>query len=165
MKKLLIRRIPLFFFSLAFLITILPAYAKASEAAKQNVISETIEYFEDGSYMTITVTEDIPATRGTLSSKSGSKDYVLTNKYGNELWRFTVHGTFSLNSGVSATCTAASYSISIANDAWENESASAYCSGNQAIGDATFIKKLLSITVESKSCHVILTCDSEGNLS
>ena len=165
MKKIIIHRTPLFLLSLAFLITILPAYAKASEATKQNVISNTTEYFVYGSYMTITVTEDIPATRGTLSHKSGSKDYVLTNKYGNELWRFTVHGTFSINSGVSATCTAASYSVSITNDAWENESASAYYSESQAIGDATFIKKLLSITVESKSCHVTLTCDSKGNLS
>lgn len=164
MKKLFTCYIPLVIFSFTFWITILPAYARTNEAAKQNVVSETIEYFEDGSYMTITVTEDIPSIRGILSNKSGSKDYVLTNKYGNELWRFTVNGTFSLKPGVSATCTAASCSFSIANDAWENESTSAYYSENQAIGDATFIRKLLSITVESKSCHVVLTCDSDGNL-
>ena len=143
----------------------LPVYAKSINATGKVVVSETIEYFEDGSYMTIIVTEDIPTTKGIRSSKSGSKDYVMLNKNGNELWRFTVNGTFSVNPGVSSTCTAASCGFSITDDAWENDSASSYCSENQAIGDATFIRKLLSITVESRDCHVILTCDSNGNLS
>ena len=104
-------------------------------------------------------------TRATTYTKTGSKYYILRNKNGAELWRFTVHGTFSVNSGVSSTCTGVSHSISITEDAWQNESASTSRSGNQAIGDATFIKKLLFITVETKGCHVVLTCDSNGNLS
>lgn len=132
----------------------------------ENIISETTEYLQDGTSVTIIVVDhSIPQTRGTTFTKTGSKYYIARNKNGVELWRFTVHGTFSVNSGVSATCTANSYSIKITEDAWQNESASTKRSGNQAIGDATFIKKLLFITTERKSCHVVLSCDKNGNLS
>lgn len=42
---------------------------------------------------------------------------------------------------------------------------SAYASGNQAIADAEFYRKLLGIKVEIKFCHIVLTCDANGNLS
>ena len=144
-----------------FQTTSLSAYAKNSE----QVISEAIEYFEDGSSIVITVIEESPIIRGTSYNKSGSKRCIMKNNSGNEICSFTIHGTFSVNSGSSVTCTATSCSFSITDDAWENDSTSSYCSGNQAIGDATFIRKLLSITIDSKNCHVVLSCDNEGNLS
>ncbi len=161
MKKIFLFSMALILWTTAFQATTLSAYAKANE----KVISETTEYFEDGSSLTITVIEEGLLTRGTSYSKSGSKRCVMKNNSGNELCSFTVHGTFSVNSESNVTCTAAFCSFSITDDAWENDSASAYCSENQAIGDATFIRKLLSITIDSKSCHVVLTCDSDGNLS
>lgn len=161
MKKTFLFSMTLILWAILFHATTLSSYARGND----KIISETIQYFEDGSSMTITVIEESPIMRGTIYSKSGSKKCVMTNKSGSEICSFTVHGTFSVNPGVSSSCTAASYSISITESAWENDSASAYCSGNQAIGDATFIKKLLSITIDSESCHVVLTCDSEGNLS
>lgn len=144
-----------------FQTTSLSAYAKNSE----QVISEAIEYFEDGSSIVITVIEESPIIRGTSYNESGSKRCIMKNNSGNEICSFTIHGTFSVNSGSSVTCTATSCSFSITDDAWENDSTSSYCSGNQAIGDATFIRKLLSITIDSKNCHVVLSCDNEGNLS
>ena len=131
-----------------------------------NIVRQTIEYFEDGSYITIIVTENISnITRATAYTKTGSKHYVMQNKDGDELWRFTVNGTFSVNSGVSATCTKSTYSIKITEDAWQNDSASASKSGNQATGTATFIKKLLFITTDTRECSVVLSCDKNGNLS
>lgn len=142
------------------------ANAETDNAINGNVISESTEYFLDGSSATIIVTEETDLlTRAATYTKTGSKYYILRNKDGNELWRFTVHGTFSVNPGVSSTCTAVSHSISITEDAWQNDTASSYRSGNQAIGDATFIRKLLFITVETRSCHVVLNCDANGNLS
>lgn len=164
------KKIVTFLLTLLTLIVMIPdasltSYAKYDERINEKIVSESTEYFKDGSSMTITVIEEVPITRGTPYSKSGSKRCVMTNKSGSEICSFTVHGTFSINPGISSACTNASYSISITESGWENESASASCSGNQAIGDATFIKKLLSITVDSKSCHVTLTCDDEGTLS
>ncbi len=130
------------------------------------IVSETVEYFSDGSSCVTTVIDETPITPyATTFSKTGSKVYTLRNKDGDILWQFTVHGTFSVNSGVSATCTAASYSINIVDTAWENDSASASRSSNKAIGNATFVRKVLFVTIETKSCTVTLTCDSNGNLS
>ena len=81
------------------------------------------------------------------------------------LFSFTVHGTFSVNSGVSASCTKSSYSYSITNKAWELKSASATRSGNKAIANAEFIKKLVFVTVDTFNANIVLTCDSNGKLS
>lgn len=98
-------------------------------------------------------------------SMAGAKHYIFSDENHNELWRFTVHGIFTVNPGVSATCTKDSCDFSISDDSWHNESASSSHSGNQAIGDAVFIRKILLLTVATQTCHVTLTCDSNGNFS
>ncbi|GEM_PF-479507 len=136
--------------------------------ASQNgtVIKETIEYLSNGDYIVTTIVDETPITPyATTFTKTGSKTHTRRNADGDILFQFTIHGTFSVNSGVSATCTAASYSINIVEDAWQNETASASRSANKAIGDAKFIRKLLFVTVDSATIQVILTCDSNGNLS
>ena len=70
-----------------------------------------------------------------------------------------------MNSGVSASCTKSSYSYSITNKAWELKSASATRSGNKAIANAEFIKKLVFVTVDTFDANIVLACDSNGNLS
>ena len=141
------------------------AYAETNDAVHEKILCETTEYFEDGSSATIIVTEESSApTRSASYSRSGSKYYIFYDQNKKELWRFTVYGTFTVNSGVSATCTESSYSITIYDDTWENESASVYHSGNQAIGHAVFIKKYLFFTVDTQNCNVVLTCDANGNL-
>lgn len=139
--------------------------AQVAENAEQ-IISETVEMLEDGYYVKTIVAEEISTmtTRAT-TTKSGSKAFVLYNNSDEELARFTVKGTFSVNSGVSATCTASSYTTSISNNAWSVKSASATKSGNQAIGDVVFIKKVLFVTTNTREAHVVLTCDKNGNLS
>lgn len=137
-----------------------------ANSSSEIIISESTEIFSDGSSITTIITKQLtPNPFGTTYTTSGSKSCIARNKENVEMWRFTVHGTFSVNSGVSSSCTGVTYSYSISEDVWENESASCYRSGNQAIGDATFIRKLLLITVERRSCHVVLTCDKNGNLS
>lgn len=139
--------------------------AETTYFGTEKVVSETTEFFEDGSSLTITVTqEDGVMAYGSVYSQSGAKTYVFRDSKNRELWRFKLHGTFSVNSGVSATCTDTSYSASITNTDWELDSASTYASGNQAVGDATFAKKIMGITVDTQSCHVVLTCDENGTL-
>ena len=107
MKKTFLFSMTLILWAILFHATTLSSYARGND----KIISETIQYFEDGSSMTITVIEESPIMRGTIYSKSGSKKCVMTNKSGSEICSFTVHGTFSVNPGVSSSCTAASYSI------------------------------------------------------
>lgn len=166
MKKLLTLLMTTIFLAVGLSGTPLSAHAAINDTAHEQIISETTEYFEDGSSVTIIVSEESTAlTRASAYSKSGSKHYVFFDQDKVELWRFTVHGTFTVNPGISATCTEDSYSIDISDNAWKNESASIYHSGNQAIGDAVFIEKLLFITIDTINCNVVLSCDSDGNLS
>jgi len=132
------------------------------------VSEETIE--NDGLYITVSVfetkntaTKAIPYT--TVYEKTGKKTYTAKNADKETLFSFTVHGTFSVNSGVSASCTKSSYSYSITNKAWELKSASATRSGNKAIANAEFIKKLVFVTVDTFDANIVLACDSNGNLS
>ncbi len=142
----------------------IPATAASCDMYQQ-VVSEKIEWLDDGSCFVITVTQTAsPAVKGGTYTKSGSKTYTYKED-GNVKWKFTVHGTFSVNSGVSATCTAASYSVSDLASGWSLKTASTSRSGNTAVGDATFQYKVLLIVTKTKSCHVVLTCDSNGNLS
>lgn len=137
------------------------------DKANERIISETVEYYPDGSSAVITVAEEIYeiGERATSYTKTGSKTYTARNSSGDVLWKFTVHGTFSVNSGVSATCTSTSYSTSNIASGWSLKSGSSYASSNKAIGDGTFEHKVLFIVTETKSCHVVLTCDANGNLS
>ena len=162
-------------FSMVLAIVILSSFCSISinaaapsiDKSNERIISETVKYYADGSSVVITVAERVTkvADRATAYSKSGSKTYTMCNSGGDVLWKFTVHGTFSVNAGVSATCTNTSYSTSNIASGWSLKSGSSYASSNKAIGDGTFEHKVLFIVTETKSCHVVLTCDVNGNLS
>lgn len=130
------------------------------------VVSETTEYFEDGSSLTtVVVDESVSLSRAAAITKKGRKTVTARNKDGDELFCLMVHGTFSVEMGVSSTCTSSSYSALVTDTAWFNESAAAYRSGNQAIAEAKFIRKVLFITVESKDMKAVLTCNKNGVFS
>ncbi|MDY2983051.1 MAG: hypothetical protein SOT00_06725 [Eubacteriales bacterium] len=63
------------------------------------------------------------------------------------------------------TCTASSYTYQIHNSSWSFSSGSASKSGNTATAKGTFARKVLGITVDSKTLTVSLSCDKNGNLS
>lgn len=169
MKQLIKKTIALIFTVLLCALPTVQAKEIDGFCLKQILVSEeTIQ--QNDLYITVSVFEDenIANTITPYSNtfeKSGSKTYTAKNADKETLFTFTVHATFSVNSGVSATCTKSSYSYTITDNAWEKKSASASRSGNQAIGDAEFIKKLLFITVDTFNAHVVLTCNSNGQLS
>ena len=130
------------------------------------VVSRTVEYLEDGSCVEITVAEEVSdAVTYATTTKSGSKTYTYKDSDGAVLWKFTLKGTFSINSGVSSTCTAASYTTSNIASGWSLESASTSKSGAKAKADFVFIKKVLFITTKTIEESLTLTCDKNGNLS
>lgn len=153
------------FICVSFFYTPLTTYAEQTPSLPNYLVtSVTYDYNADGSYLeVITSVEPNLASATGIYAKSASKAYNLYNSDGEKLWSFYVHGTFTVNPGVSATCTSTSYSTDIAASNWHLDGASTYASGNQAIGDATFIHKLLFITIETRTARVVLTCDSNGN--
>lgn len=131
-----------------------------ASAAKTLDADIDVVYFEDGSYLTTElIIDNVVATRASYSI-SGHKNANYANASGELQWTFTVYGTFTYD-GTTATATQASYGYQIYNDGWTLKSATAYCSGNQAIAEGTFKGGFLL----NRSTTVTLTCSPSGVLS
>lgn len=135
-------------------------------AATAATTDENIEYFSDGSYATITIEDTTgPVTRGTVYNKSANKVYTYQDANGNEQYKITLHGEFSVNSGVSSVCTQATIKVDITNNVWKVLSQSTNKSGNQAVGSAELRRYMLLLPVETVQKTLTLTCDKYGNLT
>ena len=128
------------------------------------LVSETVEYLEDGSSIITSVYEEVVQTRSNLYTKAGSKIDRYVNTDGEVVWSLTVHGEFRVIEGASVTCTSASCSTAIYNDAWRCTRKSAAPSGSQAVANGVFEKTLLGIVISTKNVNVTLSCDPYGNL-
>lgn len=124
------------------------------------------EYFDDGSYIVTTITEEPSLSLArTAHSKTGSKTARYCSNSGSTLWSVTVTGSFSYT-GSSATCTSSSVSASSSNSAWKinSKSASKYGATAKATAKAYQYnsdgKYLTSVTKT-----VSLTCSINGILS
>lgn len=142
--------------------------AQAEQETTGILISREVEYLEDGSKIVTCVYEDISnqriATAATVT-KSGSKTQTAYDSDGDVLYTLTVHGTFSVVTGSSATCTASSYSYTAPGSGWSLKTGSATKSANKATANGTFVKKVLGITTQTKTASVTLTCSTSGTLS
>lgn len=136
----------------------LPVYADSSE----NDMKYSIEYFDDGSYMITTISEDVNNSRATV--KSGSKTTTYKNSSGETQWTYKITGTFSYT-GSSSSCTSVSDSYTISNDNWHMSSHSCSKSGNTAYGTVTMKYKVLGVTFDTISKDLSLTCSATGTLS
>lgn len=163
------RRIISLILSIAILFCFNKVYinADAQDIVTEHILSTTIEYLDDGTILEITVTENISfaMTLANTYVKTGSKTYTNKNADGDTLWWFKLSGQYSVNEGVSSVCTSSWYSHSVLNDNWSLKSASTSKSGSKALAEATFIRKVLFITAETKEISLTLTCDKNGNLS
>jgi len=155
------------FFVLLAVALLSPTQAKASiQAPDSKIVTDYIEKLEDGSYYHITISENESSSISrSIQTRNGSREITYHDPDGVALWKYTLYGTFQYNPGASSTCISSSYTINIYDDNWENTSASSSKSGNRAIGEATFIKKVLFITTHEENVHATLSCDSYGNLS
>lgn len=135
-------------------------------AESDNVeVLESIEYFEDGSYIVTTITEEANTSiTRTTYGKTGSKTATIYNSDDEAMVVLKVTGTFSYT-GSSSTCTASSVSYTIYNDNWKVTSATASKSGNKAIGEFTSKRYTLLIPVQTVNSTVTLTCSNSGTLS
>lgn len=149
-----------FVFCLSFILLI---PVSCLSATANDMTNTSVEYFDDGSYIVITIAEQATALFA-VSTKSGSKALDYYNSNNEKEWTVTVHGTFSYT-GTSSSCTASSVSYTIYNDSWKVKSATASKSANKAIGDFTCKFYLLGIPVKTVEQSVTLSCSSTGVLS
>ena len=130
-----------------------------SALANENEVERV--YFEDGSYLEITIQSVESRASGT---KSAGKTYSFTNSNGVEEWKAVLRATFTYT-GSSATCIASSCDVTITDTAWYEVSKVVNKSGATATCDLTMGRKLLGITIEKKTINMTFTCDANGNLS
>lgn len=161
------KRIIAFFSCLFVFFACLPSVNAAGAVTSNEpiLVSKTIEYLEDGTTIETAVYEDPVVIRASDYMKSGSKTRTVTNPNGDALYKLTVRGVFSVDEGVEATCTSATYSTNIVYSGWSCTSASATKTGNSAIANGTFKFKHMGIFTETDNVQVVLTCDDLGNLS
>lgn len=120
--------------------------------------AETIIYFEDGSYVITTVTEDAGSARAS-GTKSGKKERSYYNSADELVFVFRVHGSFTYT-GTSVKATDADYSYTIYSSDWSFKSGSASYSGATATARGSFAHGLVPNTAT-----VALTCSANGTLS
>lgn len=139
----------------------------SAQESNTRVVSEVVEYSDDGSYIVTTVCEEISSNGIARAgyNKTGSKTVTGYTADNSVAWTFTVTGTFVVNEGVVSACTTARYSYTTPISAWSLKSGNAAKTGNQAIGSATFVKKVLGITVNTEEVTCTLTCNKYGVLS
>lgn len=129
----------------------------------------SVRYFEDGSYLIRTRKQFIPAstasTKGAIYEKIGTEDFNYYNADDVLQWTYTIVGTYTINTGVSATCTASSYRFTAHKSGWSFTNTNNSYSGNTAYGSGTAVKKILFITTFTYNLSVYLSCDAYGNLS
>lgn len=149
-----------------FVLTVMvcPVSAKTAEPTS-TIVSETTEYFADGSSVTTTIQEESVNITRALTTKSGSKTDIVKDSNGNVLYKFKVTGTFAIYSNGNCNCTSATRSHTIVASGWSCKTSEAHTSGASAVATGTFVKKVLGITTASKDTTVTLTCDANGNLS
>lgn len=137
-----------------FLVGTLSSTAYADENAEnpgEYTFEITIE--RDSSFLDVN-------TRSIVTKQS--KTYTYKHN-GEALWKVTLTGWFQYN-GVTSTCLDSSCSTTVYASGWSCSSKTSYELNNQAIGDATMVKKFLGITIDSQSVHLTLVCDKDGNV-
>lgn len=130
-------------------------------AAQKNTTEYETITFEDGSYLVISVSS-IDARANNL--RTGSKTYNYYNSNDEINWKAVLTAEFTYT-GTSSTCTSASCTVTIYDNAWYEVSRSTTRSENTATTVLTMGQKFLGITINKPSFTFTLTCDKNGNLS
>lgn len=142
-----------------------------SESAAGREVASYTEYFDDGSYTEVTIISEVASPSKdsgdmTLMSgayyKNGTKILRQYNSSGLLIYSFSLHGVFYIVPGVYVTCINSSYSYTINNSTWSLSTASTYESADKAFGNATFIRRILLIPVETHHISMSLTCTING---
>ena len=127
-------------------------------------ISETVEYFDDGSYLVTTI-KTTPTPRAEVYTKSAAKEVTLYDSDDVIQWNYFLIGTYTIETGVSSVCTNSTYQYNIYVNKWSLTDHSNWYSGNMAYGTAVFKKKVLFITTSTQNIEGAVKCDEYGVVS
>ena len=148
----------------------IPANAAQLEpaVALDNSSLVSVEYLSDGGYVETYVGEVSNGSKITTyaaaTTKTGYKSKTGYDSAGVMTWKVTVYGTFSINPGVSVSCTDAWHTTN-AYSPWVLDSASSSRGSASATGTAKFLKKFLFVTTNTETATVTVYCDKNGNIS
>ena len=117
-------------------------------------------YFDDGSYMTVTVSQNMPRS----TSVKGNKVFNFYGSDGVEQWRAELIGIFTYD-GTTATCTSCVCNVTITDTDWSYTQKRCYVNGGSALCDLTMVKKWLGITIRTEEMTLSLTCSPTGQLT
>ncbi len=135
--------------------------------ASEELIS--VEYFEDGSYLVRTRKQSSFTTpfsaKGAIFEKTGSDDFDYYFSDNSLQWTYTIHGIYTVETGVSATCISSTYTFTAHKSGWSLTNPNNSYAGNTAYGSGTAVKKVLFVTTHTHTFNVSLSCDVYGNLS
>lgn len=129
-------------------------------AAEQKYMCSEYIYYEDGSYLAITI--QVIEARST-TSKMGSKTYQHYGSDGTVQWQAVLRGLFYYD-GTSSYCSSSVCDVTIYNSDWYTISKNVRTSGNSALADLTMGRTLLGFKVEQRTVNMSLSCDVNGNL-
>ena len=147
---------------IAFILTVLVltgCFSCAVFATHEKVI--TVEFFEDGSYGVICVSNQLFLRAGSVSR---TKSYSFYDNDHNLGWKASITASFNYN-GTTASCTNVSKSTTIYDNAWECTASSCNKSGATATGNFTFKRYVTLIPVQTINKTLTLTCDPNGNIT
>ncbi len=143
------------------------------EATGSVLLDESVEYFSDGSSITTRLYEhtdfnqiaNYNTLRAASYSKEGFKTVTYQDNTGKTLWNYKVAAKFTVNPGVSATCTAVGATPTIYDSTWSVFSSKPSRSGNTAKGVIVMQKKSAGAVVKEVTKTVTVKCDANGVIS
>ena len=139
-------------------VSMLPPMANAMSNVEEH--TEYI-YFEDGSYLKISITSI--ETRS-LGSRSGSKKMEYTNSNGEILWYAILRGNFTYD-GTIAVCNSSSCDVVINASNYEIVSKTVGKRSNYAYVNLTIGLRLLGVLINEENYSLTLSCSKDGILS
>lgn len=148
-------------FALVLVMAMLTSALPVGALAAENDVRTDVIYYDDGSYLEVTTGETLART---TYGKTGYKKLTYRDGSDNVEWVATLTATFTYN-GTTATCTNASCTVDISENAWYVVSEATSRSGSTATTNLTMGEKLLLITIAKYDYTITLTCDKDGNLS
>ena len=160
----------LFSFALCFAVLLglsINSFALASTPELVNSIqTPSITYFDDGSSLEIVLKQENITTRSSSYYVNGGKYLIFRDNDQNKVWEVDFDVTFKVTEGVSATCTAASFSAPIIyDDSWRYITNSVSKNGSSASGTITMKKYFLGLPIRTEKPTITVTCDKYGNLT
>lgn len=144
----------------------LSAYSISAISGDTSVVpdSREIVYLEDGYYIVYEMEEPENSVFST-KTVTGKKTGYVYDSSSTKVCSLTLNAKFSVDVGVSAKCTSATYSTASYVSGWSIESVSVNRSGATATASGTAKKKVLGITTHSSPISVSMTCDKYGNVT